>query len=75
MIKRDELTNKQSCLNRAADDEMLFVLLARDVAAPATIRFWADERVRLCRNHRNDPKIVEALACADAMDRQRAYIK
>lgn len=33
MIKRDEVSNPNSCLNRAKDDEMVFVLLARDEAA------------------------------------------
>ena len=34
MIKHSELSNKESCLNRATAGEMIFVLLARDEAAP-----------------------------------------
>ncbi len=47
MLKRDELADPTSCLNRARDDEMTFVLLGRDAAAPAAIRAWAEERIRL----------------------------
>jgi hypothetical protein len=50
---------------------MIFVLLARDTAAPATIRFWATERVRLKKNRPDDPQIVEALECARIMEAER----
>jgi hypothetical protein len=46
MIKRDEIDDSASCLNTARDNERLFVLLARDVAAPVAIRAWAAERIR-----------------------------
>lgn len=68
MIKRDELSDPNSCLNRAEDDEMLFVLLGRDEAAPATIRAWCRARVLKGKNKRDDPQIVEALACAKSME-------
>ena len=71
MIKREELTNPKSCMSRAKDDEMTFVLLGRDAAAPATIRFWVDERIRLGKNCLMDPQIVEALECAASMERAR----
>lgn len=71
MIKFHELTNPKSCLNKAQPTEMLFVLLARDPAAPATIRAWADERVKLGKNQPDDRQIREALACASLMDKQR----
>lgn len=71
MIKREELTNPASCMSRARDDEMTFVLLGRDAAAPATIRFWANERIRLGKNTASDPQIVEAFACAAAMEVER----
>jgi hypothetical protein len=67
MRKQDELTNAASCINRAHPKEMVFVLLGRDPAAPAAIRAWADERVRLGKNKDDDPQIVEARACADTM--------
>lgn len=41
MIKTDEISNEESCLNKAADDEPVFVLRAQDRLAPRVIRYWA----------------------------------
>jgi hypothetical protein len=41
MIKRDEIAFHDSCLNKAADDEPIFVLRAHDALAPAVVRAWA----------------------------------
>ena len=71
MRKRDELTDPKSCMSRAADGEMVFVLLGRDVAAPETIRYWCAERIALEKNVATDPQIVEALECAKTMERER----
>ena len=60
MRKRDELTNPASCMSRAKDDEQTFVLLGRDTAAPAAVRSWIEERIRLGKNQRTDSQIVEA---------------
>ena len=68
MRKKDELSRPHSCMGHAHPDEMVFVLLSRDAAAPATIRAWAAERIRLGRNAHNDEQIVEALRCADTME-------
>jgi len=70
MIKSEELTNPKSCMSRAKDDEMTFVLLARDVAAPVAIRAWVKERLRLGKNQMRDHQIIDALACADDMELQ-----
>jgi len=43
MKKRDEIANRDSCLNRAADDEPLFVLRAHDPRMSTVVRMWADE--------------------------------
>ena len=67
MRKRDELTVPTSCMNRAKDDEMTFVLLGRDVAAPAAIHAWVTERIRLGKNKPQDAQIQEALNCAFTM--------
>jgi hypothetical protein len=67
MRKRDELTVPTSCMNRAKDDEMTFVLLGRDAAAPGTIRAWVAERIRLGKNRWDDAQIREALRCAQTM--------
>ncbi len=60
MIRIRELTDPNSCLNRARDDEMTFVLLGRDPAMAATINFWIEERVRLGKNKADDIQILEA---------------
>lgn len=67
MRKREELTNPNSCMSRAQDDEMTFVLLGRDPAAPVAIKAWAHERVRIGKNVRDDGQILEALQCAATM--------
>lgn len=72
MIKSAEVLDTNSCLSRAKSDEMLFVLLARDEAAPFAIREWCRERCRLQKNRWDDPQIKEALDCAEEMERQRA---
>ncbi len=65
MTKHEELSNPNSCLNRAADDEPLFILLGRDVATPETIRYWARSRVNgKKKNTWEDEQIREALQLA-----------
>jgi hypothetical protein len=71
MRKRDELSDPNSCLNKAADDEFLFVLLARDEDAPETIRFWARRRVARGKRPADHPQIVEALASADRIEAEQ----
>lgn len=71
MLKRDELADPNSCWNKARDDERVFVLLARDSAAPAAIRGWVAERLALGKNAPDDPQITEALSCAAMMDREQ----
>ena len=79
MRKQAELAGP-SCMTNALDDEMVFVLLGRDAAAPLAIRAWAEARITLGLNDRTDAKIVEAFACAETMEREvnamqhRAYL-
>ena len=68
MRKKDELTREHTCMQHAHPDEMVFVLLSRDAAAPVAIRAWVDERLRLGKNIATDEQIVEALACAQTME-------
>jgi hypothetical protein len=75
MIKREELSNPNSCMSRARDDEMTFVLLGRDIAAPAAIRAWVDQRLRLGKNSGDDTQIIEALNCADAMETSQLSVR
>jgi hypothetical protein len=67
MRKKDELADPNSCLNRAGENEMIFVLLERDVASATAIRAWAIERVRLRKNGPADAQILEAIGCAAKM--------
>jgi hypothetical protein len=71
MRKIDEIHQAGSCLSRAHNTEMVFVLLSRDVAAPATIRFWIQERVRLGKNQPDDLQLLEAETCAQIMEDER----
>ena len=70
MRKQDELSRKDTCMAHAHPQEMTFVLLGRDAAAPFAIRAWADERIRLGKNVETDAQIVEARACADTMEKE-----
>lgn len=68
MRKYLELSVTDSCMKHAHPREMVFVLLSRDAAAPATIRAWVEERIRLGKNTRTDVQIAEALNCAETME-------
>jgi len=42
------MSNKSTALNKVADDEEVFALRGRDLAAPQTVCFW------ICQNIIND---------------------
>jgi len=71
MRKRFEMIVANSCLNRANPDELIFVFLGRDQAAPAAIRAWIAERLRLGLNQPGDPKLASADECARIMEVER----
>ena len=75
MRKRDELADPRSCLNRAKDDEWLFVLLDRDEAAPDTVRDWVRRRIRLGKNQPDDAQMTEALQWADTVEAEQTHRK
>ncbi len=56
-----------SCLAKAADNEPIFTLRAQDRFAPALVRAWAHQAAMFLGN--DSPKVKEAIACADAMER------
>lgn len=70
MLKQQEVSNPKSCLSRARDDEYVFVLLARDVAAADTIRYWIQRRIELGKNKADDPQILEAASAAGIIEDQ-----
>jgi hypothetical protein len=68
MRKKDELSKKHTCMQSAHPNEMTFVLIGRDAAAPHAIREWVNKRIELGKNQPGDEQIIEALACADTME-------
>lgn len=72
MKKRNEIDNIESCLNKADEDEPLFVLRANDELAPDIVREWARMYDRQKRDEGMSPtqhrKHEEALQIADAME-------
>jgi len=70
MRKKDELSLEHTCMQHAHPEEMVFVLLGRDPAAPRAIRAWATDRILLGKNAWSDTQIVEAMECAATMERE-----
>lgn len=75
MRASQEITDQGSCMNRALPEEMTFVLLGRDPAAPAAIQAWIDERVRLGKNGAIDHQLIHAESCAQVMELERVEIR
>jgi len=71
MRKRDELADPKSCLNKAKDDELIFVFLERDKALPNTLRAWVAERIKLGLNEPGDAQLTSALRDAVLIERAR----
>lgn len=72
MLKHLELKDPKSCLNKAKDDEPLFVLLGRDPAAPLAIASWINHRIEFGKNHPGDDQITEAIDLMKKMEDYRA---
>ena len=75
MQKRKELSDPNSCLNKAKDDELIFVLVEHDVTSPDTVRDWVARRLDKGKNKITDPQIIEALAWADKVEEIHTYGK
>lgn len=75
MRKNLELECHHSCLNKADGYELLFVLIGRDECAPWAIDAWISRRIELGLNHPDDKQIIEARQCAEAMVKERNYIR
>lgn len=65
MIKRDEIEQPASCLNKAASDEPVFVLRAKDPLSPVVVEDWA-RQAELTGAH-EPAKIAEARGWAQRM--------
>lgn len=60
------IERKNGCFAKAFEDEVLFVLRAKDLLAPGIVREWA-KRAEQSGAHEPE-KITEARRCADAME-------
>jgi len=69
MEKVVEMADPFSCINKAEDDEPIFVLLARDRMAPKVVRAWVHEA--RAHGEKDEEKLAEATACAYAMEQWR----
>lgn len=72
MLKRDELKEQNSCLNRADEAEPLFVLRANDENAPAAVAAWARDYIVskggwAAMTDEQKKKYTEAMDCASNM--------
>lgn len=64
MKKEDELRNPNSCFNKAAHDEPIFVLRANDPIAAQTVRLW----VAMAHQIHQEEKLEEAQYLANMME-------
>lgn len=69
--KRENIENPQSCLSKAADDEPIFVLRAKDPLAADIVREWAMLAAR--DQVHEEEKCRAALECAQKMDEWRFF--
>lgn len=60
MEKLKEIYSDDSCLNKAKDNEMLFVLRGQDMTSPQVILEW----IKVNFNHLPEDKLNEAFNCA-----------
>lgn len=71
MNRQQMQLDPNSCLNRAAPDEPLFLLRAHDIASSNTVRSWIKERLATGKNNPGDPQILDAERIAAEMDAWR----
>lgn len=60
MLKREELANPNSCINKAADDEPVFVLRGNDPVAASIVRQWVNEYVSRKQDMNTDGILTHA---------------
>ena len=60
--------NNDPCLEKAFDDERLFVLMTRDVTAPLVVMEWIKMNIQL----QPEEKLREAFECAMEMKKNQA---
>lgn len=60
MEKLKEINFDDSCLSKAKDNEMLFVLRGQDMTSPQVVLEW----IKVNFNHLPEDKLKEAFNCA-----------
>lgn len=75
MKRIDEINRVDSTLNRAGDEEPIFILRANDPLAPTVVRAWVDKYIETKQrpgspqeHQKNIAKAREALRTAAAME-------
>lgn len=71
--KQENINDPNSCWNRAAEKEPLFILRATDSQAPTLIRLWAEGYKQKKKDSgeykpRERAKYINALKCAEDME-------
>lgn len=69
MKKRDELRDPNSCLNKAASHEPIFVLRAKDPLAARAVLHW----VAMADDEHETEKLEEAINLAKQMEQWRDH--
>lgn len=67
MLKRDELATQTSCLNRAANDEPIFILRANDENAAPAVAAWARDYL-ISKGGWNRASTLQQQKYTDALD-------
>lgn len=68
MLKHQEISKIDSCLNKAADDEPIFVLRGKDPVIVPTIQAWIKLRSEL-ENEDDEDKLEEASCFIEVIER------
>lgn len=77
MLRAQEIQSQSSCLNKASDDEPIFVLRANDECAPDIVMKWAfayraSKVAQGEMTQRQMDKYEEAIELADLMRKWKA---
>jgi hypothetical protein len=70
--KAEELANPHSCINKAKQNEPIFVLCGSDSLAPEVIRYWASLLANQSRTEASNAKLNRALGDAGEFERYAA---
>lgn len=76
MTKRENIDDPNSCWNKAADDEILFILRDKDLTFIPVLLFWVHMRIFMDIDLATSPKLTGALEIVDKVrEKRRKVIK